>query len=214
MVSYIKDDEHVFIAGMTGSGKTFMAQYYVATSDQTVFILDTKGMFNWQHVPEKERVTVSSLKELEKVPDEINRIIYRPRRQELTFDYYNAFFEYCYNLENCLVVIDEVMQVCPSPQKIPEFYKGILTRGREKSVTAWSLTQRPALIPILIYSESTHWFVFRLNAEYDRKKLTDFSSYPQFLTPVPKYYFWYLNTVSGYDPEQGILRPKKAVDKD
>ena len=41
----IKSSEHVFIAGRTGSGKTFLAETYLA-SFPNVIVLDTKGFFD------------------------------------------------------------------------------------------------------------------------------------------------------------------------
>jgi type IV secretory pathway ATPase VirB11/archaellum biosynthesis ATPase len=121
LMGTIANDEHVFIAGMTGSGKTFLIQNYLPGVTKKVMILDTKGTFEWPQVPDKTKVIIRKLIELEQVINRYDRIIYRPDREELIPEYYNAFFEYCYYLHDCTVVVDEVMQVCPSPAKIPEF---------------------------------------------------------------------------------------------
>lgn len=204
----IRNDEHVFIAGMTGSGKTFLAEHYLVGVNKPVFVLDTKGMFDWEIVPADKKIIVTHLEELPEADRKFDRIIYRPAREELDPIFYNAFYEYCYYRGNCTAVTDEVMQVCPSPSRIPEYYKGILTRGRELNVNAWSLTQRPATIPVVIYSESTHWFIFKLNNKNDRKRLAEFTGYDQLLDTVPMYIFNYFNAKTSAPPRRGTLKVK------
>jgi DNA helicase HerA-like ATPase len=109
-----------------------------------------------------------------------------------------------------MIVVDEVMQVCPSAITIPAWYKGALTRGMELGVGVWSLTQRPSTIPISILSESTHYFIFRLNAISDRKRLVDYTGQTEFLEMNEKRVFWYYNTVDGKPPQRGqIILDKK-----
>lgn len=203
----IQPDEHVFIAGMTGSGKTYLAQCYAAGIDKRVLVLDSKGTFEWPHMPQEKRVLVTRLAEIPEAVSRFNYLIYRPAREELNIKFYDAFFQFCYELGNCTVLVDEVMQVCPnsSAASMPEFYRGILTRGRELNVNVWSCTQRPATIPVVIYSESTHMFIFKLNAAPDRERMADFFGYEDFEKIIPKYQFWYYNANTGNRPELGIL---------
>lgn len=208
MANYINNDEHVFIPGMTGSGKTFLTDYLSSKINKRVFSLDTKGTFEWNYITKSEKIVVENLKNIEAATANYNHVIYRPSREELTIDYYNAFFEFCYYLKNNTVLVDEVMQVCPSPSKIPEFYKGILTRGRELDVNVWSCTQRPATIPVVVYSEATHWFVFKLNSANDRKRLSDFTGFDEFMEQIPKRIFYYFNANTGNSPERGTLKIK------
>lgn len=201
----IGDDEHVFIAGMTGSGKTFLAQVYAAGIEKQVFVLDTKGTFDWPYLPPNQKIIVGTLAELPTAAGQHKNIIYRPIREELTDAHYNSFFQFCYYLGNCTVLVDEVMQVCPTPSRIPEFYKGILTRGRELNVNVWSATQRPATIPVVVYSEATHWFIFKLNAAPDRDRLADFTGWDELREPVPKQVFYYFDANQGSAPQRGKL---------
>jgi hypothetical protein len=190
---------------MTGSGKTFLMQNYLPGFNVHKFILDTKGEFNWKEVPQSEQILIQHLKDLPFAVKNYKNIIYRPAREELTFEHYNAFFEFCYYLKNCIVAVDEVMSICPNASRIPEFYKGILTRGRELNVAVWSLTQRPATIPILIYDQATHWFVFKLNNIDDRTRLVKHSGYKEFLQPLDRYVFLYLILLKVYHQKPGNL---------
>ena len=176
----ITNSEHVNIDGRTGTGKTFLARQYLA-GFESVFVLDTKGMFAWPEIPGtiwSEHYLVDGNKELEivnSVNDLANaqtaKVIYRPNYDELNFDYYDEFFKFCYFRGNTTVLVDEAFSICPTPYKIPEFYRAILTRGRELKVSCWSLTQRPSGIPQIILSEATHYFVFDLNLQTDRDKM-------------------------------------------
>jgi hypothetical protein len=211
----IKTSEHVFIAGKTGTGKTFLARHYLA-GFMNVYALDTKGVLTWPEIPgtvwtgregeilkdgHKEIVIVDHFKDFAKAAKEYPKVIYRPNFKEMNLDFYDQFFQYCYFRKDCICWIDEAMSVCPTSYKIPEYYKGILTRGRQLNVAAWSLTQRPSGLPQLIVSESLHFFIFNLNLEADREKLANITGSPVLLDKpgfstvngkqIPN--FWYYN---------------------
>lgn len=194
MAVIIKPTEHVFIAGRTGSGKTFLARKYL-NRYKNVVALDTKGTLQWPEVPDEELTLVSRLADLggAKTP----KIIYRPSWEEMEVDFYNEFFRWCYMRGNTIVWIDEAMSVCPNPHKIPDYYKAVLTRGRELQVAAWSLSQRPSGIPQVIMSEATHFFVFDLNMPQDREKLVEVTGAMELMkkpsTQYGEYAFWYYN---------------------
>jgi len=205
----IKDSHHVFIAGTTGSGKTFLAKTYLAGSDKPVFVLDTKRTFEWEQIPDKQLIICNRLEQIPNATANYKYIIYRPEFDEQTQEFFNSFFKYCFQLRNCTVYVDEAMQVCPNPYKMPEYYKAILTQGRELNVNVWSASQRPSNIPVLIMSESAHWFIFRLNAPADRKKLIDYTGYDEFDEILPQYVFLYYDTNSIKMPVKGRLSVKK-----
>lgn len=195
----IPTNQHVFIAGRTGTGKTYLTKKYLSGYNHVV-ALDTKGFLpeDWTEPGEDELTIVSRLADLERV--KTPKIIYQPNLHEMTEEHYNEFFRWCYLRKNCLVWIDEVMSVCPSPFKIPFYYQGILTRGRQRNVAAWSLTQRPSGIPQLIMSEASHFFVFDLNLPQDREKLVKVTGVEDFYKLPSKagagynaFNFWYYN---------------------
>lgn len=194
----ILPNEHVFIAGKTGSGKSYLAERYLAGFKHVV-MLDTKGeMYDrfmrgqkplWIGVDDDEVTLVTRIMELEKASTP--KIIYSPDYKEMKEEYYDAFFEWCYLRRNCIVWVDEAMSVSPNPHRIPEHYMAILTRGRSRNTAVWSLTQRPKGIANVIMSEATHFFIFTLQLLDDRKKIVDITGVPEFLEPPPKHVFWY-----------------------
>lgn len=201
-IPLIWPNEHVFVAGRTGSGKTYLAKKFLSLYPNVV-VLDTKGTLNWDEVLPEEKTIVTSLAKISEA--KTNKIIYKPRWQEMTFEVYNRFFKWIYERKNTIVWIDEVMAICPNPFKIPDYYKAILTRGRELNIAAWSLTQRPSGIPQVVISEAVHLFIFDLNLEQDRAKLVEITGYNEFLQRPGKYHFWYADIRKEQPPGHGIM---------
>lgn len=199
----IKPNEHCFIAGMTQSGKTFLTQTYLANYQEQIYVLDTKGAFNWNQVPDKDKEIITNLEQITTATK--RKVIYRPVWEELKFEFYNAFFEFCMKRRNCIIVVDEVMQVCPNANRIPEWYKGALTRGMELGVGVWSLSQRPSQIPIVVMTESTHYFIFKLNSVDDRKRIVQYTGHKEFFEVMEKKDFLYFNTATGEKPMKARL---------
>lgn len=205
----IPPNQHVFIAGATGSGKSVLARNYLAGYDNVV-CLDIKGDVEWPEVPEKQLTVVERLQDLPKV--KTPKIIYRPVWDEIDFDTINMFFEWIYRRQNCIVWVDEVMgeAVSPNPFKIPPYYKAILTRGRSRNTAVWSCSQRPSGIAAITMSEASHFFVFRLNMVTDRAKIAGITGFPEFESKPPEFAFWYLNVrEDNAKPKLGRLRLEK-----
>jgi len=190
-MSYFLPNEHVFLAGKTGTGKTYFAKKYLSAYEN-VLVLDTKGLITWDEVPDIEQTTVSRLDDIYNV--KTPKIIYRPVWEQMDEEHYNEFFKFAYQRGETIVWIDEVMSIATNT-RIPEFYKACLTRGREMGIGVWSLTQRPATIPILTMSESKHFIVFDLNMPQDRERIMMITGQPEFMKRPSKegdkFCFWY-----------------------
>ena len=183
--------EHCFIAGRTGSGKTYLLNAMAMhVSDRfNVIVHDTKGtdIFSKYRIYTRLDELITS-KEVNK----IGIFVYRPDFEELEMSYYNRFYEWIYYRKNCIVIIDEAMQVCESVSKYPSYLKGILTRGREYNISAWVCTQRPKTLPLFLLSEATKFFVFGLNLLDDRKRIVEITGREEFLRhEACKYCFRY-----------------------
>lgn len=210
----IGTDEHVFVAGMTGSGKSFLAEVYLA-GYQNVIMLDTKGQVYerrrkgenpWRGLKEgKDFTVIERLEEVEFV--KTPKIIYAPRFEEQEKEYYDALMKYVYERENTILWIDELMSVAEGPANYPRYLKALMTRGRSKNVSVWALTQRPMDIPSIIFANTTHFFIFDLMLPQDRKKVSEGTGYPDFLDNPGKYNFWYLKIGSGREPVKARLNP-------
>jgi DNA helicase HerA-like ATPase len=188
----IKRSERVFIVGTTGSGKTTLAKALLYGSPN-VIILDPKRTFTlpdtWKHE------TYTALREIENHRGP-QTAIYRPTIDELETGV-EGFFEWVFERGNTLLYIDEVMRVTRAT-RIGRGYATCLQLGRERGVGVWSATQRPANIPLVVMTESEHYFVFRLRNIEDRRRIYDYTGHPEFLKmPRDQYGFWYYNDVTG-----------------
>ena len=173
-------DEHLFIAGRTGTGKTFLVHTLASEVSETVsiFVHDTKGTAAFDDYPIFEKL--SDFKKARETR-EPGVIVYRPVFQELELEYYEEFYKWVYNRRDCIVIIDEAMQVCESPKKYPQYLKGILTRGREYNIAAWVCTQRPKTLPLFLLSEASKFFVFELNLKDDRQRIMEITGRDEFM---------------------------------
>ena len=200
-LNQIKQSEHVFIAGKTGTGKSMLAEIYLAGFPRVVK-LDTKneaeerrekGKPLWRGL--EEYVDFEVCETLEEVKhSEFHHIIYVPKPEEMNMEGYNAFLEWAYNEKQITVWIDELMSVCESVQKYPPAIKTICTRGRSRSVQLVACTQRTLDNPTIILANTTHYFIFPLGLDQDRKKVAIATGQPALLE-VPdkqdKHVFWY-----------------------
>ena len=162
----IKKGEHIFVAGRTGSGKTFLVKKYLEKSGLPVYVLDIKKTLKWVRGGD----TLYTEKLSEAIASKKKKIIYQPRWEEMGEEYYDAFFKHVYEKGDCTLWIDELMGV-GNATKFPKYYKACLTRGRELGISVWSCTQRPATIPIISMSEATHLFIFNLAMKKDRERI-------------------------------------------
>jgi len=193
----IGTDEHVFIPGKTGSGKSFLAEVYLAGFNHVVK-LDTKGeVFErrkkkqpiWRGLVEgKDFTVIERLKDIDKV--ETPKIIYAPVFEEQTLEYYDSLLKWVYLRENTTIWIDELMSIA-EVSKYPPYLKALMTRGRSKDASVWALTQRPMDIPTIVLANTTHFFVFNLNLPQDRKKMAETTGMFEFLDNPGYRNFWY-----------------------
>jgi hypothetical protein len=193
----IGTDEHVFIPGKTGSGKSFLAEVYLRGFTHVVK-LDTKGeVFErrkkkqpiWSGLQEgKDFTVIERLQEIDKV--KTPKIIYAPIFEEQTLEYYDSLLKWVYLRENTTIWIDELMSIA-EVSKYPPYLKACMTRGRSKDVSVWALTQRPMDIPTIVLANTTHFFVFNLNLPQDRKKMAETTGMMEFLESPGYRNFWY-----------------------
>lgn len=194
----IGTDEHVFVCGGTGSGKTMLCEVYLSNIDSMVIKLDTKlevfekqkqGKPIWYGLDDDD---IDIIERLEQLPYcKKDRIIYAPVPEEMNAEFYDALGNWVYDKGDCILWIDELMSVADSPQRYPFSLKKLYTRGRFKNAVCWSCTQRPSDIPAICIANSQHFFIFNTPLPQDRKKLVDSTGCTEFMELPPKYVFWY-----------------------
>lgn len=197
-LKHIKTSEHTFIVGMTGSGKSFFAETYLANYP-FVIKLDIKGEYferkadnknPWEGLEEgKDFVMVEHLAEL--ADCETPKIIYCPDIEEQNILFYDEFFRFCYERGNTIVWVDELMSVARA-NSYPKWLHFAMTRARSKNVGFWLCSQRPSDIPNIIIANCTHFVMYNLMLSDDRKKMAKVSGCEEMENnPKGKYTFWY-----------------------
>lgn len=192
----IRHDEHIFIAGQTGTGKTTLAKALLRAR-KFVVVLDPKNTFRDAAFG---GTIVRRLKDLPNCPNP--HIIYRPsvRNGERTKENLDAFFWWIYDRRNTTVYVDEAALISKDGN-MPDGYLACLVEGRELGISVISASQRPKNIHNSIISESSHYFIFRLNLKTDREKVGDIigDDVIKFYKPR-KYFFWYFAPADMEEP--------------
>lgn len=146
------------------------------------------------------------------VQDKSQWIIYRPQREYLTNEIWDAIWDWVYERQNTLVYIDEILHVSDPVNLKPS--KGIyylLMTGRKRRIGIIACTQRPFRIPVSYLTESDHQFAFDLHLQDDRNRMAEIMGPEVRENPARiggKYAFWYHNNL---DNQTGLYRIKEVV---
>lgn len=188
----IRNGDRVFIVGTTGSGKTTLAKGLLFGVPNLI-VLDPKRTFTLPKTWEHSVYTNLSAVTAHRGP---STAIYRPTVDEVN-DLCNGFFFWAFERRNTFVYVDEAMSVT-NGSRIGKGYQTCIQLGRERGIATWSATQRPANIPLVLLTESEHYFVFRLRADADRQRMSEYSGYKQLLNPPrDEHGFFYYNDRTG-----------------
>lgn len=206
----IPTDEHVLICGATGTGKSYLAEHYLACYDYVVK-LDTKdetderlrkGLSPWYGLKEGEDFTiVRSIDKLDEV--DTDKIIYVPPYEEQNEETFNAFFSWIFARENTIVWIDELMSI-GTANKCPRELGRLYQQGRSKNIGIWACSQRPSGIPLICTANSKHFFAFNLYLKQDRKRLVEATGMEEF-DSLPQGYNFYYYKMGGSHAIKAIL---------
>lgn len=164
-------DEHVFVAGRTGSGKTTLARELLKKVRRLV-VCDTKGDLDAWGCVEWGKESKKLL--LRGEPIRVRVMAPLKASAQEAQEFWDNVFETAYDAGDVRIYIDELYGIVPKPSLEPPSLKAIYTRGRSVHVTMCALTQRPAWVPMHAKSESSHYFCFRLNLPDDRKSMAAF----------------------------------------
>lgn len=189
--------QRVICCGSSGTGKSFAAGTLLHAQPQRALILDPKrtdsvNRWNWPVVSELEQV-----EQLAKMRDG-GRLVWRPDWNTTPDDLFmqvEILCQWAFQTGDMIVYLDEIRQICPSPQKCPPSLRGLAILGRERGVGFWGATQRPVGVPVELMSEANHYFIFALNKERDRKAIGEAmeSDIEQDLKTLEDRQFMYMN---------------------
>jgi hypothetical protein len=163
------DDEHIFIPGRNGSGKTFGAMFHLSQRSypsRPWLIVDYKGDGLIGELEGLPRVRVIDVKE--KMPRSPGIYIVRPIAQD-DDEHVNRLLYSAWHNERTGVYVDEGLML----GKLSA-YRAILTQGRSKNVPLIVLAQRPVFLDRFTVSEASYYQVYYLHDRRDQETVNAF----------------------------------------
>ncbi len=175
--------ERAIFAGQTGSGKTtaILKALTVYYGKRQIIIADTKNDPTIESLAGPVATELKDLPKLAKWPDN-PLVIYRPVAGELSdLTILDAFCDWVYRRGKTILVIDELGQFSAGSHAGPGL-TSVFARGRTAEVTVLAGTQRPVNVPIIAFTESQLFFIFRLLFRNDRERLARYT-HPALIDP-------------------------------
>lgn len=187
-------EEHGFICGATGSGKSMLARFLMADRTKEYGVVyDPKHSRTLGEWPHYERIY--DFQTLEH--SWAKRILYRPSFAE-SWDkaWQEKFFEWIFFQQHVRCYVDECARLLGGTHP-NQFLYACLTQGRELGVSILATTQRPVSIPVTLMSEASRIYVFRLNWPDDQKRMADITGVSvEEQNKLEQYEFWYYNAIA------------------
>jgi DNA helicase HerA-like ATPase len=190
-----RSGERAVVIGQTGCGKTWFVRSMLGAyrGRRQIVIIDSK------HDPALNRLkgarycaTLSAV-ERSRFP-RWPIVVWRPQGVDANdYETFDRFYAWLYARGNTVAYIDEVAQTVQGPTSYGPGFNDLVCRGRVRGLVVIYGTQRPVLLPRIIFSESSRFFVFYIVDKRDRQTIAAFSD-PQLETIVPdRHGFWYMN---------------------
>jgi len=174
----LERNSHAFICGLTGSGKTELAQWIIRDRFKKYSVTydpkHSSTISKWEG-----QTYIYTWSELMRSRE--RRIVYRPslkaylKNGKLTNEAHDPdaqeeFFAYVFDRGRTRLVVDE-SSVLPGGSRPSYYLRMCLTQGRELGISCVCLTQRPVDIPLVMMSEARKIYFFRLHMEEDMRRL-------------------------------------------
>lgn len=106
--------------------------------------------------------------------------IYRPPLPPRQNVYVDRLMQIVYQQGGWDIYFDEIYTIgYGSAQSYPQSYISLLTRGRSRSITVWTGTQRPVFLPRFSFTESRHLFMLELGSLDDQKHVSKMIGSPE-----------------------------------
>jgi hypothetical protein len=174
-----KQGQHVFCSGATNTGKSTVAGEFLSRR-KLVVVCVSKGqdpIFDQPPYKEYERIKRWP------PPRRAERCLLWPAnaatseatRQNKTKVFREALDDILLHRGQWCIDIDETHYMSETLRLKAEI-ADILEQGRSANISMWNNTQRPAGIPLAVYVNSAHAFLFQSQEEYDLDRLARMAS--------------------------------------
>jgi hypothetical protein len=194
-----KKGEHLFICGMTRTGKSYALIHLIKKHLKTDFII----------IDEKREDFKNLGCEVVKNYSQFLKALQNKKRKILIQDdaiseNLNKYCKFLYeNCKNFTLVIDELHSFV-TKHKIPSYLKKILHIGASSQKAFWGASQRTADIHNSVLSQSLHLLAFNMRLLSDRKKISEEMNLNENnynFNNLKQYNFFYLHAVNGAKPQ-------------
>lgn len=153
--------DRVCIFGKSGSGKTTLVRHLLQQYPRYV-VLDGKRTYE-DGSPIISKFDKRKPRQIIRVPSENETDNWRLVMRDI--------FK---NDRKRVVYLDETTFLTPPRIIVPEL-GDLIRAGRELKLGVWCGSQRPRDIPSAVFTETNHFFIFRLSYEPDRDKVVSFT---------------------------------------
>lgn len=181
----IQSSEHVFMCGMTGTGKTtLMKRLYRGIKGGHAIVVDVKNELTMPGA-----IITSNPQKIPGILDNGHNVVFRMRAEKTTLD---LLARYAYARGNVALIVDEAALTLPEGQ-LPAGSKELSTSGRSRRAVFWVLCQRPANVDKTIISQCNHYFIFPLIQDQDKKAIAaniPLSIEKMESTPLYRFYYY------------------------
>lgn len=194
-----RQGEHVSLIGPTGGGKTTLALALLPRREWTA-VLATKPKDRTL-----DRLRRNGYRRLREWPPAwgINRVLLWPRwrgpadthnQRQVFLDAMDDIF----HRGGWAICADELAYMCQM-LKLDSYLKLLWQQGRSIDISLMGCTQRPAFVPLELYSQASHLFIWRQTDKRDLDRIggigtVDPALVRSIVRQLPRHQFLYVNT--------------------
>jgi DNA helicase HerA-like ATPase len=170
-----RQGEHVLTVGGTGSGKTTLTGRFLTQRSHVVVCVSKGRDPAFSHPPYSSFPIIRSWPPPNNGKDRV--LLWPPNGKDVletrkikSTTFARAFDSILLHEGGWCIDIDELHYMADSLRLDP-FLVDLEEQGRSAGISVWGNTQRPAHVPLAVYTNAAHAFLFLTQEEYDVRRL-------------------------------------------